>query len=198
MSQPSHSALVRPAKPSHSKASRLTGGTFRGHPIKAPQTATTHPMGARERLALFNALSARLNFQNLTVLDAYAGTGALGMEALSRGAKYAVFVENDHRALAVLRENLRLFEPSRQEVLPISVVKFTSQRLFDLIFIDPPYPHFATSKFLHLAKYLSPGGYIVLSHPKSSTIPFSGYTLVSQKTYASATISTLQFGNFVV
>ncbi|MBR2709688.1 RsmD family RNA methyltransferase [Candidatus Saccharibacteria bacterium] len=81
----------------------ITGGKYRGLSIMTPGGAT-HPMGIRERLALFNMLMPRL--QGATVLDVYAGSGALGLEALSRGAASVIFVDNDKKATEVIKKNL--------------------------------------------------------------------------------------------
>jgi len=81
---------------------RVIAGEFKGRKLVSPRTATTHPMGAREKNALFNMIDVR----GKSVLDAYAGSGALGIEALSRGARQVVFVENDRRAVVAIRQNL--------------------------------------------------------------------------------------------
>ena len=83
---------------------RLTGGSDRGRRLRAPRGAQTRPTAAKVREAIFNILGPP---PDGSVLDLYAGTGALGLEALSRGARRAVFVERDHQALVVLRRNLR-------------------------------------------------------------------------------------------
>ncbi|MDO8916019.1 MAG: RsmD family RNA methyltransferase, partial [Coriobacteriia bacterium] len=87
---------------------RIVGGAWRGRPLVSPSGPTTRPTSDRVREALFDALGARLgsDLGGGAVLDLFAGTGALGLEALSRGASSAVFVENDRAALVALRRNI--------------------------------------------------------------------------------------------
>ena len=83
---------------------KITSGKYRGRTIKSPNSKLTHPMGAREKLAMFNMISEYLS--GAVVLDVYAGSGALGIEALSRGASYAMFVEKNPQIAQVIRRNL--------------------------------------------------------------------------------------------
>ena len=83
---------------------KITSGKYRGRSIKSPNSRLTHPMGAREKLALFNMISEYL--PGAIVLDAYAGSGALGIEALSRGANYVMFIEKNPHIAGVIRKNL--------------------------------------------------------------------------------------------
>lgn len=84
---------------------RVLSGKFKGQKITSPQSQLTHPMGSREKLALFNMLQPYL--EGSRVLDIYAGTGALGIEALSRGASGAIFVEKSPQIMRILRQNLQ-------------------------------------------------------------------------------------------
>jgi len=123
---------------------RLTGGLDRGRHLIAPRGARTRPTASKVRQALFNILGPPSG----PVLDLYAGTGALGMEALSRGAPQAVFVERDGSALSALRRNLREMRmDDRAEVIGTDV-KAALRRLaaqtdrfgpFSWVFLDPPY-----------------------------------------------------------
>jgi 16S rRNA (guanine966-N2)-methyltransferase len=122
---------------------RVTAGAERGRKIRAPRGANTRPTGAKVREAIFNILGP---LSPDPVLDLFAGTGALGIEALSRGASHATFVERDGRALAALHRNLREFDlVARARVMDNSVAA-ALQRLsqekaqrFSLVFVDPPY-----------------------------------------------------------
>ena len=84
---------------------RITSGSLRGRTIRSPRSSLTHPMGAREKLALFNMIGAEL--PGAVVLDAFAGSGALGIEALSRGAHLVTFIEKDLKIAENLIENLK-------------------------------------------------------------------------------------------
>ena len=125
---------------------RIVGGALGGRRLVAPAGVATRPTSDRVREALFSALEARLGqgLGSASVLDAYAGSGALGLEALSRGAAYAVFVERETRALAAIKRNvaeLDLAEKSR--VLPGDVRRLAKRGMpeapFSLLFLDPPY-----------------------------------------------------------
>ena len=164
---------------------RITSGKYRGRNIESPNSKLTHPMGAREKLALFNMIAGELN--GTRVLDAYAGSGALGIEALSRGARDVVFVEKDVKTCRIIRDNLAKLGVS-SEVICGNVVDFTTSDLFDVIIADPPYDRFDELEFIHLVDALKQGGTLVLSHPDvAPDIP--EMILNNSKKYANAHIS---------
>ena len=118
---------------------RIIAGKWRGRPIEAPPGVATRPTADRVRETLFSMLVSRLgSFEDLRVADLFAGSGALGLEALSRGAASAVFVENDSKAAAVIRRNAEKLGASAQ-VLAGSALALPRSEAFDLIFADPPY-----------------------------------------------------------
>jgi 16S rRNA (guanine966-N2)-methyltransferase len=116
---------------------RVVAGEFRGRRLAAPRGARTRPTADRVREALFSMLG---DVSGARVLDLYAGSGALGIEALSRGAGSAVFVERDARAVAVIERNLASLG-LEQQVVRQDAVRFLAraQGMFDLVFCDPPY-----------------------------------------------------------
>jgi 16S rRNA (guanine966-N2)-methyltransferase len=121
---------------------RITGGEFRSRALKAPRGAATRPTSDRVREALFAILGPRV--QAARVLDLYAGTGALGLEALSRGAERATFVERSREALAALSANVAsLGLGARARILAQPVERpfsgLDDGEKFDLLFADPPY-----------------------------------------------------------
>lgn len=121
---------------------RVIAGTARSLPLKCPQGMETRPTTDRIKETLFNMLNPRL--YDCRFLDLFAGSGSIGIEALSRGAKEAVFVENNRKAAACVRENLSFTRLSdRARVLDadaISALKMLEgEPPFDLIFLDPPY-----------------------------------------------------------
>jgi 16S rRNA (guanine966-N2)-methyltransferase len=117
---------------------RVIGGEFRSRPLKSLPGLDVRPTPDRLREALFNVLAPRI--QGTTFADLYAGTGAVGIEALSRGASKAVFVEHSHAAFRVLRENLRaLGIEARAEVLHGRSTAMLSKIEADIVFLDPPY-----------------------------------------------------------
>ena len=116
---------------------RVVAGAFKGHRLHAPRGTRTRPTADRVREALFSLLG---DVAGLRVLDLYAGSGALGIEALSRGAASAVFVERDQRAVAAIRRNLEVVD-AEAEVRRQDALRFlaASGGGFDLVFVDPPY-----------------------------------------------------------
>jgi 16S rRNA (guanine966-N2)-methyltransferase len=116
---------------------RVVAGEFKGRRLHAPRGARTRPTADRVREALFSMLG---DVSGARVLDLYAGSGALGIEALSRGAESAVFVERDQQALAALRRNLKAVGADA-DVRRQDVVRFLARPAgkFDLVFCDPPY-----------------------------------------------------------
>src|SRR5438445_6041525 len=122
---------------------RVIAGRLGGRRLKAPRGRATRPTSDRVREAIFAMLA---DVEGARVLDLFAGTGALGIEALSRGAAHAVFVERDARALAALRENLAALElgPDAAEVRRVEALAAlrsarSAKETYDLLFIDPPY-----------------------------------------------------------
>jgi 16S rRNA (guanine966-N2)-methyltransferase len=120
---------------------RIVGGSRRGHRLRVPPDGEVRPTGDRVREAVFDVLGP---VDNLTVLDLFAGSGALGFEALSRGARTATFVDSDPRVLGVLRDNARALAFADAEVLKSdyqdALAVFAARgRSFDLLFVDPPY-----------------------------------------------------------
>src|SRR5690606_19259781 len=124
------------------EAVRIIAGEWRGRQLRAPEGETTRPTADRTRETLFSMLASRLgSFEELTVADLFAGSGALGLEALSRGAAHCLFVENDAAALRALRSNIAALRAQpRCEVNPGSVLSLGPAKApLDLILLDPPY-----------------------------------------------------------
>src|SRR4051812_33437881 len=120
---------------------RIISGVAGGRRLKVPRTGV-RPTGDRAREALFNSLTALLDLRGAAVLDLYAGSGALGLEALSRGAASVVFVENGHGVLPVLKENVAAVGLPGGRVVAGSVptvVGGAPPAQFDLVLADPPY-----------------------------------------------------------
>lgn len=178
---------------------KIISGLYKNTSLNSPHSTKTHPMGSREKLALFNMLSNHL--EGATVLDAFAGSGALGLEALSRGAKSVTFVEQSPKIAKTIRENLSKitpFHPStpsqnnpNRQIVVSSVENFTSSTHYDLILADPPYDNFKPNTIAQLINLLNPGKILALSHPGPAP-DLPGATLLKTKTYASAHLSIYQ------
>ncbi|RYD86286.1 MAG: 16S rRNA (guanine(966)-N(2))-methyltransferase RsmD, partial [Sphingomonadales bacterium] len=117
---------------------RIIAGKWRGRRLIAPQGDATRPTADRTREALFSMLTSRLgSFEGLKIADVCAGTGALGLEALSRGAAHCTFIERDRAAIDALRANIAKLG-AEGEVRAIAAEGFRGGP-FDLVLIDPPY-----------------------------------------------------------
>jgi len=151
---------------------RVVAGKFRGRPLVAPKGLATRPTADRVREALFSIL---FDVDGLSVLDLYAGTGALGIEALSRGARSVMFVERDRRARALIAENLEHCGVPRG----CAIIRASFDRLdladavdpFDLVLLDPPYDETPDAVMVMLADLLAPGGLLVLEHARRRAAP---------------------------
>ena len=144
---------------------RILAGEWRGRPIEAPPGRTTRPTADRVRETLFSMLTSRLgSFDDLRVADLFAGSGALGFEALSRGAGSATFVESDPAAEATIRRNAdRLGAGGRIEIVAGSALFLGRYGPFDLIFADPPYAPDAGTDIVRAvihSDWLAPGGWM--------------------------------------
>ena len=168
---------------------KITSGLFRGRELKAPQNGITHPMGSREKLALFNSLSDKI--EGKIILDVFAGTGALGLEALSRGAAHVTFIEADKKAAEILKQNsilLGVYEQVRIYNTKVEKIDFDSP--FDIVIADPPYEYFhdlPLSVLDRLAQTASE--YFVLSHPSDFDPHAINAELLLTKAYAGSRIT---------
>ena len=145
---------------------RIIAGSLKGRRLKSPRWEGVRPTSDRLRETLFNVLAARL--PGARVLDGYAGTGAIGFEALSRGAAHVTFVEQDRRTAALIRENAGLCDVQQGYTIACGdFVGLASRRdwhgRFDLVVLDPPYDARGIRIALEkAADLLAPGGVIVL------------------------------------
>jgi 16S rRNA (guanine(966)-N(2))-methyltransferase RsmD len=169
---------------------RIVGGEARGRQLRAVPGSGTRPTADRVRQSLFDALGQRMD--GLNVLDLYAGTGALALEALSRGAARAVLVENDARACGVIFHNVATLKYGdrcrvvRAE-LPGALQQLRGER-FDLVFSDPPYALRAaqpTLEALASSEVLAPGARVVLEADRRepSPAPPPGLVLADERQY---------------
>jgi 16S rRNA (guanine966-N2)-methyltransferase len=178
---------------------RITGGSARGRHLIRPKTGWRfiRPTGDRVREALFSILANELT--GCTILDLYAGTGALGLEALSRGAEKAIFVDKSRQALELIHGNLTNCFPSAQaslQQLNLSQSdsidrlkkKMPDQLLFDIIFLDPPYEKKLAEKTLAMVErgsLLKKNGLVVAEERASEQLAeqYGTLFLVNQRSY---------------
>lgn len=156
---------------------RIIAGAHKGRVLKAPTWAGLRPTSDRLRETLFNVLAPRVSGARL--LDAYAGTGAIGIEALSRGAEHVTFVESDRQAQALIAENLgRCGIADGYAIIRASAdlafQTFRSRPLFapfDIIVLDPPYDHRAGEALAGVDALVAEDGLVVFEHASRSPVP---------------------------
>ena len=173
---------------------RITGGQFGSRIIATPDSKKTHPMGDRIRSSLFNILG---DLSNSRVLDAFAGSGSMGLEALSRGAAHATFIEKDRVASKIIAENAKLLGvSSKVTIINASIAGWddttseAKQKRFDYIFIDPPYHDLQLSTVDRLAKHVLPNGLMVLSYPGRESVPtVNRVVVVDKRSYGDAALA---------
>jgi len=160
---------------------RIIAGAFRGRALAGPRWAGLRPTSDKLRETLFNILGERV--RGARVLDAYAGTGALGIEALSRGAAFVAFVERDPRALALIGKNLRGCGVAEGYAMMRAASglrrRLAAQPAFDLILVDPPYdePDLAAA-VRRVSEWLNADGLVVLEHARRRSSPPAVASLV--------------------
>lgn len=167
---------------------RIIAGTLKGRIFEPPRGHKTHPMGDKQRGALFNTLG---DITGLTVLDLYAGSGALSFEAISRGAASATAIELDKAAQDAITHNIRTL--GLQDVVTLASSRVASwskkhiTQWFDIVLCDPPYDRVLETSIQKLTTHVARGGVFVLSWPAMLPIPeFKGLDLIKSNTYANA------------
>lgn len=176
---------------------RVIAGRLRGRKLLAPRGLSTRPTLDRVREAVFQILG---DLDGTRVVDAYAGTGALGIEALSRGASHAVFVEANRRAAKALRDNLQrlgLLDDSTVVERPLERAAALLARLgpFDLVLADPPWAEAqsaARAVALAVRGHLAPGCRVLIGHPADRPVelgPGSGLSLTERRRWGGSGMS---------
>jgi 16S rRNA (guanine966-N2)-methyltransferase len=179
---------------------RLIGGKFKNRLLKSPKGSHTRPTSALLRKALFDI--CRPFIEDATILDVCAGTGAIGLEGLSRGAAHATFVDNDKQAIRCLQENVRALELENQCTIlcgdALTALKrlVKAQKQFDLIYIDPPYRHALYQPLLQLldeSTLLAPNGILFVEEasPSHLNTPLSHLTLNKTRKFGNSLLHEL-------
>jgi len=176
---------------------RIIAGQLRGRPLLAPPGSATRPTADRVREALFSMLASRLgSFEDLRIADLFAGSGALGFEALSRGAAEAVFVETDSRAQAAIKANAaKLSLTGKVRVLGGSALALPRNDPFDLILADPPYVDGSGSavvKAVMDAGWLAPGGWLSVETERRDAVDPGDLSLEVDRQFGKAKITLLR------
>jgi len=181
--------LSRPspsARGASARTLRIIGGIWRGRRLRFPPTPQIRPTPDRVRETLFNWLAARV--PGARCLDLFAGSGALGLEALSRGAAHVTFVERDLTAAREIRDRLAEWGARAASVEPIDARAFLERQpatSFDIVFLDPPFASTlleATAARLEQAGWLSDGALVYIESPAGAAPPVPpGWTLLKAK-----------------
>ncbi len=177
---------------------RIISGSARGKRLRTFKTNTIRPTSDRIREALFSILTSKIgSLEGVQVLDICAGTGALGIEALSRGAQRGVFIDNNRQAAEIITHNCRVCEvEERAEIIKggfATTLPHLGESGFELIFVDPPYnsgmlPEIVT--LISTLNLLAPGGIICAEESKSAHVPpdIGHYSCIDMRTYGDTCI----------
>ncbi|HSX55061.1 MAG TPA: 16S rRNA (guanine(966)-N(2))-methyltransferase RsmD [Sphingomonas sp.] len=175
---------------------RIIAGQWRGRPLAAPKGDATRPTADRTREALFSMLTSRVgSFEDLAVADLFAGSGALGFEALSRGAASCLFVEQDRAALDALRANAEKLGV-RADIRATSVLALgPAPKPMDLILMDPPYGTGAGSVALDKLGRLGwtgPATWISIETAKAEMVDIAGFEIDTERVHGKAKLTILR------
>ena len=179
---------------------RIIAGSLKGRRLKAPTWDGVRPTSDKLRETLFNILAERI--AGTRVLDGYAGTGAIGIEALSRGAVHVTFVESDRRAEALIAGNLAqcgvangyaiICATVARAIDQLDAAAFGPYELFDIVWLDPPYDEHADAEIEAAGVLVASGGLLVIEHARRRPAPETAGRLVRVRQVTSGD-STLSF-----
>ena len=176
---------------------RIIAGQFRGRPLQAPAGQATRPTADRVRESLFSMLASRIgSFEDLRIADLYAGSGALGFEALSRGAAHATFVDTDRSAAGAIKANGdKLGVADRIRILGASALSLPRSDPFDLILADPPYAPGSGSalvKSVEQTGWLADGGWLAVETERGDSVDPLGLSFEVERDIGRARITLLR------
>lgn len=184
---------------------RITGGKLGGRRLAAPENQLVRPTSDRARQAIFNILEhhdfgIEFTVENAAVADLFAGTGALGIEALSRGARFCLLVDNDADSRALQRENVEALGLTgvtkiwRRDATDLGPLGAGASGPFDLVFLDPPYRKDLIApalKSLREGGWLSPHALLVIETSKGESFAHDDYTQLDMRNYGEADVAFL-------
>jgi 16S rRNA (guanine966-N2)-methyltransferase len=183
---------------------RIIAGKFRGKHLLTPEDDAIRPTADRVRESMFDILSSRLgpNFEGVRVLDLFAGTGALGLEAISRGASGAVLVETGAEARGLIRDNIEALGVAGIAKLlrrdATSLGPSGTMGAFDLVFLDPPYNQGLGERALTSAReggWIAPDAMIVLEDAREAAVTLPpGFVLDDRREYGAAAVHLISLG----
>ena len=191
---------------------KIIAGRYKGHRINTPDIA--RPTLSRHRQSLFDILESLVLdpksesfFDNKVVLDCFSGSGALGIESLSRGAKHACFVDNNKNAISILRSNISKLNAENFSTIifsDINKIKKCIEHEHDIVFLDPPYDNakvliMKTIKHLFKSNWISEKSILVVETPKASGLfirEADDFNILSTKTIGNSLFTIVKLSNF--
>lgn len=171
----------------------ITSGKFKGRKVLAPSSDTTRPTLSQVRMSVFNILQSLINFEESSFLDMFAGSGIMGLEALSRGFNFVTAIEKETKVINILKSNYQniVKDNTTYRLRQADSLKITQKlnQKFDVIYIDPPYFSDVYEKSLDAVKNIA-NNIIILEHV--TDVDFSGCELIKQKRYGNKYLTVLK------
>jgi 16S rRNA (guanine966-N2)-methyltransferase len=182
---------------------RVTGGKHGGRSLAAPDDQAIRPTSDKARQALFNILAHHdfgfeFTLENIAVADLFAGTGALGIEALSRGSRFCLFVEEDAEARGLIRENVEALGLTgtskiwRRDARDLGPLTPGGGGPFGLVFLDPPYGKSLAPPALASLGWLAPDALVVVETAADEPLDAPGFALLDERVYGAARLRFLK------
>ena len=166
----------------------ITAGKFKGQNITAPPENITRPTLSKVRMSVFNTLQAIVEFDGKSFLDMYAGSGIMGLEALSRGFSLVTAIEKNPKAASIIKSNFKKFQPPPKFLIGDSLKLAPKLEKFDVIYIDPPYFAGIYENSLQVVKEIAKG-IVILEHV--TDVDFQDFKVIKQKKYGDKFITFL-------
>ncbi len=178
---------------------RVLTGLYKGRALRTVNDRSVRPATARVRQTIFDMLTHRAGFDGARVLDLFAGSGSLGIECLSRGARETIFVESDPEAIRYLEQNVRTLGcEGKTEILPMDAMAYLRGHRgeFDIVFADPPYrfPEISSlADAVFAAGVVAPEGYLLIEHTTDVRfVDGAGYRVTAEKRFGRTVVTFLQ------
>lgn len=174
---------------------QITGGYLKSRKIDSPKGSNVRPTLSQIRESIFSILFSLIDFGEKSFLDAFAGSGIVGFEAISRGFERVCFFERDKKTFFLLKDNAKKLAVNA-DFFTGDTIKLLKKidRKFDVIYVDPPYSSGLYESILEIVKeknLLLKDGLIILEHPADLKITTEGYKTIKQKTYSGKSLSFL-------
>ncbi len=168
----------------------ITAGKFKGQKVTAPDENITRPTLSKVRMSIFNTLQALIDFEGSSFLDMYAGSGIMGLEALSRGFSNVCAIEKNPKAAKIIKANFQKCNPKPELIIGDSLkIAPKLKNKYDVIYIDPPYFSGIYENSLEAIKNIS-SNIVILEHV--TDVDFSNFELIKQKKYGDKLITFLR------